>query len=162
EDGPRVDVGNRADGPSWLGVSQVPHSHGSRGARDRPPGACEAGVRILGQRYPGRESRAGLPSHRTCPSDTSSRYRGWMTEDKIRSGRDTRLSAVIPCYREAESIPVMHERLSAVFEGLGVDWEIIFVDSGSTDNTPQVLAELAARDRRVTVVHHTRAFGSQS
>jgi len=75
---------------------------------------------------------------------------------------ETRISAVIPCYREAQSIPVMHERLTAVFQALGVDWEIIFVDSGSPDDTPRVLAELAARDRRVTVVHHTRAFGSQS
>jgi dolichol-phosphate mannosyltransferase len=56
----------------------------------------------------------------------------------------------------------MYERLSAVFEDLGVDWEIIFVDSGSPDDTPRVLEELAARDRRVTVVQHTRAFGSQS
>jgi polyisoprenyl-phosphate glycosyltransferase len=75
---------------------------------------------------------------------------------------ETRISAVIPCYREAESVPVMHERLTAVFEALDVDWEIIFVDSGSTDDTPEVLAALASRDRRVTVVHHTRAFGSQS
>jgi glycosyltransferase involved in cell wall biosynthesis len=82
------------------------------------------------------------------------------TDESVQS--EIRLSAVIPCYREAESIPVMHERLTAVFRALGVDWEIIFVDSGSTDDTPRVLAELAARDRRVTVVHHTRAFGSQS
>jgi polyisoprenyl-phosphate glycosyltransferase len=75
---------------------------------------------------------------------------------------ETRLSAVVPCYREAESIPVMHERLTAAFRELGVDYEIIFVDSGSPDNTPEVLAELAERDRRVTVVRHTRAFGSQS
>jgi polyisoprenyl-phosphate glycosyltransferase len=75
---------------------------------------------------------------------------------------ETRISAVVPCYCEAESVPVMHERLTAVFQDLGVDWEIVFVDSGSTDDTPAVLAELAARDRRVTVVHHTRAFGSQS
>src|SRR6201999_2680090 len=73
-----------------------------------------------------------------------------------------RLSAVIPCYREGQSVPVMHERLCAVFAQLGVDYEIIFVDSGSPDDTPQVLEELAARDRRVTVVRHTRAFGSQS
>jgi glycosyltransferase involved in cell wall biosynthesis len=74
----------------------------------------------------------------------------------------TRISAVIPCYREAESIPVMHERLTKVFQEMEVDYEIIFVDSGSPDHTPEVLAGLAARDRRVTVVHHTRAFGSQS
>lgn len=74
----------------------------------------------------------------------------------------TRISAVIPCYKEAESIPVMHERLTKVFQEMAVDYEIIFVDSGSPDHTPEVLAELAARDRRVTVVRHTRAFGSQS
>jgi polyisoprenyl-phosphate glycosyltransferase len=78
------------------------------------------------------------------------------------SDSSTRLSAVVPCYCEAESIPVMHERLTAVFEALGVDWEIIFVDSGSPDETPRVLEELAARDRRVTAVYHSRAFGSQS
>ncbi|HEV7770445.1 MAG TPA: glycosyltransferase family 2 protein [Solirubrobacterales bacterium] len=72
------------------------------------------------------------------------------------------MSAVVPCYREAQSIPVMHERLTKVFTELGVDWEIIFVDSGSPDHTPEVLAELASRDRRVTVVRHTREFGSQS
>jgi len=75
---------------------------------------------------------------------------------------EIRLSAVVPCYREGQSVPVMHERLTKVFEGMGVDWEIIFVDSGSPDDTPQVLAEVAARDRRTTVVRHSRAFGSQS
>jgi polyisoprenyl-phosphate glycosyltransferase len=78
------------------------------------------------------------------------------------SADQIRLSAVVPCYREAESIPVMYERLATVFEGLEVDWEIIFVDSGSPDHTPEVLAELASRDRRVTVIRHTREFGSQS
>jgi dolichol-phosphate mannosyltransferase len=82
--------------------------------------------------------------------------------DSFGAQGETRLSAVIPCYREGQSIPVMHERLCAVFQGLGVDYEIIFVDSGSPDDTPAVLDELAASDRRVTAVHHTRAFGSQS
>jgi len=85
-----------------------------------------------------------------------------MPDGTISAEGETRLSAVIPCYREGQSVPVMHERLTAVFNELGVDYEIIFVDSGSPDDTPQVLAELAARDRRVTVISHSRAFGSQS
>jgi dolichol-phosphate mannosyltransferase len=79
------------------------------------------------------------------------------------TANEIRLSAVVPCYQEAQSIPVMHERLTAVFTEMGVDWEIIFVDSGSPGReTPEALAAIAARDRRVTVVHHTREFGSQS
>ena len=73
-----------------------------------------------------------------------------------------RISAVIACYRDAPAIPIMHERLTAVFTELGVDYEIIFVNDGSPDESREVLRELAARDRRVVVITHTRAFGAQS
>lgn len=72
------------------------------------------------------------------------------------------LSAVIPCYKEAPSIPILHERLVAVLEDLGFDYQIILVDSGSPDHTPQVLAEIAERDPHVSVVRHTRAFGPEA
>jgi glycosyltransferase involved in cell wall biosynthesis len=74
----------------------------------------------------------------------------------------TRLSAVIACYRDAPAVPLMHERLTAVFTELGCDYEIIFVNDGSPDNAREVLADLAGRDPKVTVINHTRAFGSQS
>ena len=78
------------------------------------------------------------------------------------STRKKKLSAIIACYRDAPAVPVMHERLTAVFCKLGVDYEIIFVNDRSPDNAAEVLAELAARDRHVTVVNHTRNFGSQN
>jgi len=56
----------------------------------------------------------------------------------------------------------MYERLKAVFEKLGVGYEIIFVNDASPDNAGEILAELATRDKRVTVVNHARNFGSQS
>lgn len=74
----------------------------------------------------------------------------------------TRLTAVIACYRDALAVPIMHERLTAVFHTLGVDYEIIFVNDGSPDDAADVLATLAARDPKVCVITHTRAFGSQS
>ncbi len=69
---------------------------------------------------------------------------------------------MIACYRDAQAIPVTYERLSAVFEKLGVEYEIIFVNDGSPDDTAAVLADLAARDSRVVAVNHSRNFGSQS
>jgi len=56
----------------------------------------------------------------------------------------------------------MHARLTSVFEEIGTDYEIIFVNDGSPDDAREVLGKLAAGDPKVTVINHTRAFGSQS
>jgi glycosyltransferase involved in cell wall biosynthesis len=73
-----------------------------------------------------------------------------------------KLSAIISCYCDAPAIPIMYQRLIAVFQKIGVDYEIIFVNDCSPDNAAEVLAELATKDKKVTVINHTRNFGSQS
>jgi dolichol-phosphate mannosyltransferase len=73
-----------------------------------------------------------------------------------------RLSPIIACYRDAEAVPIMYERLVATITKLGIDYEIVFVNDASPDNAAEVLAELAARDPRVVVISHTRNFGSQN
>lgn len=73
-----------------------------------------------------------------------------------------KLSAVIACYGDAPAVPIMYERLRAVFHKLGVDYEIVFVNDCSPDNARDVLAGLAARDRAVVVINHARNFGSQA
>jgi glycosyltransferase involved in cell wall biosynthesis len=72
------------------------------------------------------------------------------------------ISAVVACYNDAQAVPIMYERLAAVFGQLGVAGEIIFVNDGSPDNAADVLKELAGRDPRVVVITHSRPFGSQS
>lgn len=76
--------------------------------------------------------------------------------------RKKKLSAIIACYRDAPAVPIMHQRLTGVFQKLGVDYEIIFVNDRSPDNAAEVLADLAAHDKKVVVINHTRNFGSQS
>ena len=73
-----------------------------------------------------------------------------------------KLSAVTACYGDAPAVPQMHQRLTAVFQKIGVDYEIIFVNDASPDDARQVLADLAVQDRKVSVINHTRNFGSQS
>jgi dolichol-phosphate mannosyltransferase len=76
--------------------------------------------------------------------------------------RRTKLSAIVACYRDAPAVPHMYKRLRAVFERLGVDGEIIFVNDASPDDAAQVLRKLAENDKTVVVINHSRNFGSQS
>ncbi len=73
-----------------------------------------------------------------------------------------RVSAVVACYRDSQAIPLLHRRLSDVFAALSVDYEIIFVNDGSPDDTDSVLSELADQDHHVVAIEHSRNFGSQN
>lgn len=73
-----------------------------------------------------------------------------------------RISAIIACYKDAEAVPVMYERLTTTFRAMQVEYEIIFVNDSSPDNTGDVAGRIAAGDPRVIVIEHSRNFGSQS
>ena len=75
--------------------------------------------------------------------------------------RPRSLSAIVACYKDEEAIPEMHERLTAVFRTLGIDYEIIFVNDGSPDASAQVIREISALDPHVIGITHSRNFGSQ-
>ena len=79
-------------------------------------------------------------------------------------GLDTRqsVSAIIACYKDAQAIPVMYERLTATFEQLRIDYEIIFVNDCSPDDSEEILREISSNDRRVIGISHSRNFGSQA
>jgi nucleoside-diphosphate-sugar epimerase/glycosyltransferase involved in cell wall biosynthesis len=81
-----------------------------------------------------------------------------------RFGLDTKhsVSAVIACYKDNEAIPVMYERLKDTFNKLNVDYEIIFVNDGSPDNSEEVIRAISRNDRRVRGISHSRNFGSQA
>jgi glycosyltransferase involved in cell wall biosynthesis len=69
------------------------------------------------------------------------------------------LSVVIPAYNEEENVPILYEKLKKVLDSLGEDYEIIFVDDGSTDGTYQRLKQLAEKDNRLKVIRFKRNYG---
>ncbi len=71
------------------------------------------------------------------------------------------LSVIVPCYNEEAGIEECHRRLSAVLAGLGAPYEIVYVNDGSRDQTPALLAELHRRDPHTVVVQLARNFGHQ-
>lgn len=72
-----------------------------------------------------------------------------------------RLSVVVPCYNEEQVIGTCHETLTRVLSQTVRDYQIVYVNDGSTDNTYQLLGEKQRSDSRVKVVDLSRNFGHQ-
>ena len=57
-----------------------------------------------------------------------------------------KISVVIAVRNEEQALPELYNRLKAVLDGVGLDWELILVEDSSTDRTVPVIRELGARD----------------
>ena len=76
--------------------------------------------------------------------------------------KDKKITAIIACYKDNQSIPILYERLSTMFVQSGYDYEIIFVNDASPFNDEEVVAKICATDSHVIGISHSRNFGSQS
>lgn len=72
------------------------------------------------------------------------------------------ITAIIACYKDAQAIPFMYERLVKTFNEMKVRYEIIFVNDASPDNQEEVINAICAKDSNVIGITHSRNFGSQS
>ena len=76
------------------------------------------------------------------------------------------LSIVVPCYNEQEALPYFYEEICRVAGEMkashGADFEFIFVDDGSRDNTLAIARELHKKDPRVRYISFSRNFGKEA
>ena len=76
---------------------------------------------------------------------------------------EMKLSLVVPCYNEAESVALFQDAVISAFDGCGYDYEIVFVDDGSKDATLHNLKKLhAQRKCPVKVISFSRNFGKEA
>jgi glycosyltransferase involved in cell wall biosynthesis len=71
------------------------------------------------------------------------------------------ISVVIPCYNEQEVLPEFHARITAAMEGIGLPFELVYVNDGSRDGTLALMLQAQAADARVAVVNLSRNFGKE-
>lgn len=71
------------------------------------------------------------------------------------------LTVVVPAYNEQEVLQEFHRRVTNVARGLTLDYEIVYVNDGSTDNTLSVMRELRSADRHVAILDLSRNFGKE-
>ena len=71
------------------------------------------------------------------------------------------LSVVVPCANEEQVLRETNLRLIAALDQISPNFEIVYVDDGSTDSTPDLLREMQLQDNRIRVVRFSRNFGHQ-
>lgn len=82
------------------------------------------------------------------------------------------ISVIVPCYNEQESLPLFYREITSVTDGMkqkyynenisDLEFEYLFINDGSKDDTLKILRELAADDRRVRYVSFSRNFGKEA
>lgn len=73
-----------------------------------------------------------------------------------------KISILIPCYNEEKTLPLLYPELVKLMEGLpNYEWEVMFVNDGSGDNTLQLLQQLREQDKRINYVDLSRNFGKE-
>lgn len=76
------------------------------------------------------------------------------------------LTIVVPCYNEGSSIQIIYQKLNEVLGKDSItqkyDYELIFIDDGSKDNTINIVKELKIADPHVKYISFTRNFGKEA
>lgn len=76
---------------------------------------------------------------------------------------ESRISVVIPCFNEEEALPLYYREMCRVMEKMsGVEFELLFVDDGSTDRTLKILKEMNEKDVRCRYLSFSRNFGKEA
>lgn len=73
-----------------------------------------------------------------------------------------RISLIVPCYNEQEVLPIFYKETCKVIEKMDADFEFVFIDDGSKDNTVLIMRELAEKDDRVFYYSFSRNFGKEA
>ena len=74
-----------------------------------------------------------------------------------------KISIIVPCYNEEESMPLFYEEICKVADSFKkVDFEFIFVNDGSRDRTLKIARSLSHNDKRVRYISFSRNFGKEA
>lgn len=73
-----------------------------------------------------------------------------------------KISIVVPCYNEEEVLPLFYDEIDKVSKTMKEDFEFIFVNDGSKDNTISIIKKFSKEDSRCKYINFSRNFGKES
>lgn len=73
-----------------------------------------------------------------------------------------KISIIVPCYNEQESLPIFYKEITTLLEKINIDYEILFINDGSRDKTLNFLKETSEIDINVKYISFSRNFGKEA
>ena len=73
-----------------------------------------------------------------------------------------KISIIIPCYNEEQTIPFFYKEINKVTKTIKANFEFIFINDGSKDNTLSIIKKYSKKDKRVKYLHFSRNFGKEA
>lgn len=73
-----------------------------------------------------------------------------------------KVSIIVPCYNEQESLPIFYGEVIKILDNISSEYEILFVDDGSKDDTLNIIKRFADRNRMVRYISFSRNFGKEA
>ena len=73
-----------------------------------------------------------------------------------------KVSIIVPCYNEEESIPLFYKEIRKVFSKINYKLELIFINDGSKDKTLELIKNLSKKDKEVNYISLSRNFGKEA
>lgn len=84
-----------------------------------------------------------------------------MNELKIESG-EKMITIIVPCFNEENALPYFYGKVCEVLNHMGEDYEIIFVNDGSTDKTLELIKMYASTNKKTIYISFSRNFGKEA
>ena len=74
-----------------------------------------------------------------------------------------KVTIMIPCYNEEKCIGILYNVIKSVTSKLkNYDWELLFINDGSSDHTIEILEELYSKDKQISYIDLSRNFGKEN
>ncbi len=73
-----------------------------------------------------------------------------------------KISIIVPCYNEQEALPYFYEEITKVFSDMNYDYEVLFVNDGSKDDTLKILIGFSEKDEHIKYFSFSRNFGKEA